>query len=161
MMAGARSRSSREVKAENRRYLDREVERRVQEQLRSGSRTGSSQQQRAGARGRSSREVDAEKRRYLDREVERRVKEQLQREKDLWEQETRQERRAWYTRKERAPWSGSRENGESQRWQRSRSGNRGGPPAVAGMWEFWRTRKRGEERGGAPTTIHGNSWRGS
>ena len=60
MRAGARGRSSREVEAENRRYLEREVERRVQEQLRSGSRSGSSQQQRAGANGRSSKEVKAE-----------------------------------------------------------------------------------------------------
>ena len=36
-----------------------------------------------------------------------------------------------------------------------------GPPAVTGMWAFWRTRERGEGRGGAPTTKHGNSWRKS
>ena len=32
----------------------------------------------------------------------------------------------------------------------------GGSPAVTGMWAFGRSRERGEGRGGAPTTIHGN-----
>ena len=40
------------------------------------------------------------------------------------EQGTRQEQGAGYTRKERAPWLGSGESGESQRWQQSMSGNR-------------------------------------
>ena len=124
MRAGARGRSSREVEAENRRYLEREVERRVLELLQIDSRSGSLQQQGAGARGRSSREVEAENRRYLDREVERRVQGRLQWEKDRWEQRTKQEQGAGYTRKDRAPWFGSRESGESQRWQQSTSGNR-------------------------------------
>ena len=35
----------------------------------------------------------------------------------------------------------------------------GGPPAVAEMWELWGTQKRGEGRGGAPTSIRRNNWR--
>ena len=45
------------------------------------------------------------------------------------------------------------------KYEREQEG--GGPPAVAGMWAFGRTRERGEGRGGALTTILENSWRKS
>ena len=124
MRAGARGRSTREIEAEHRRHLEREVERRVREQLSSGSRSGSRQQQEAGARGRPSREVEAEDERYLEREVERRVREHFQQEKDRWEQGTRQEQGARHTKEGKAPWSGRREGEESQRWRQSTSGSR-------------------------------------
>ena len=37
----------------------------------------------------------------------------------------------------------------------------GGPPAVAGMWVFRRSRERGEGKVGAHTRVHGNSSRRS